>query len=106
MTAQLQEFTVTSRDIGTDGSPMIVTGEYDDAFVKGRVEEHYNALDGIPYLIEETIKDIEQIMWGKLQNPPQLDENGNELDPPPRSESMVGRLPQREPLRTHGELRE
>ena len=82
MTAQLQEFTVTSRDIGTDGSPMIVTGEYDDAFVKGRVEEHYNALDGIPYLIEETIKDIEQIMWGKLQNPPQLDENGNEFDPP------------------------
>ena len=83
MTAQLQEFTVEARDIGTDGSPMIVTGEYDDAFVKGRVDEHYEPLDGIPYLIEETIKDIEQIMWWKLQNPPQLDENGNALDPPP-----------------------
>ena len=83
MTAQVQEFTVEARDIGTDGSLMIVIGEYDDAFLTGRVDEHYDPLDGIPYLIEETTKDIEQIMWWKLQNPPQLDENGNELETPP-----------------------
>ena len=106
MTAQVQEFTVEARDIGTDGSLMIVIGEYDDAFLTGRVDEHYDPLDGIPYLIEETIKDIEQIMWWKLQNPPQLDENGNELETPPRSESMVGRVSQRGPLRPQGEFRE
>ena len=65
--------------IGPDGPLFIVTGEYDDAFLEGRIDAYYDAPRDWDYLIQETIYDIQNIMWFELQNPPIHDEEYADL---------------------------
>ena len=59
--------------IGDEGPLLIVTGEFDDDFLEGRIDAYYSDPDDWDYLIEQLTYDVQNIMWFQLQNPPTLD---------------------------------
>jgi len=63
----------STEHIGDEGPLLIVTGEFDDDFLKGRVNAYYSGPDDWDYLVQEITYDVQNIMWFQLQNPPSTD---------------------------------
>ena len=72
--------------IGEDGPLLIVTGEYDDVYLQGRINDYYNGPGDWDYLIEQLTYDVQNVMWFELQNPPTLEDGYAELDDDARLE--------------------